>query len=108
MPARQMSSINRPGHTDVRWFHSETVTDANSDPVIVPSIGRDAAIAVTPGTNAKVQYTLSDYDAIEADTAVWYDWDAGVITDPTADAVAGSVSALRLVSTGASSWQVSV
>ncbi len=69
---------------------------------------RDASVAVTPGTDAKVQYSLSSYADLEADTAVWHDWPSGTVTAATVDGIAGNVSALRLVSTGASTWEVTV
>ncbi len=106
MPYTQMQSRTLEHRTDVRWFHSETVTDTTSDPLILPAVGRDVAVGVVPGTDAKVQYTLSGYDAIEADTATWHDWPAGTVAEQTADSITGAVSALRLVSTGASSWEV--
>lgn len=106
MPIQEMRSETRESRTDVRWFHSETVTDDTCDPLIIPAVGRDVAVAVTPGTDALVQYTLSGYDAIEADTATWHDWPGGVVTDPTVDSITGAASALRLVSTGASTWEV--
>jgi hypothetical protein len=106
MPIQEMRSESLPHRTDVRWFHAETVTDATSDPLVLPSLGREVAVAVTPGTDAKVQYTLSGYDAIEADTATWHDWPKGIVTEAATDAVLGGVSALRLVSTGVSDWEV--
>ncbi|TFH84814.1 hypothetical protein EQG41_20435 [Billgrantia azerbaijanica] len=106
MPIQQMRSETLPHRTDVRWFHAETVTDATSDPLVLPSLGRDIAVAVAPGTSARVEYTLSGYDAIEAGTAAWHAWPAGDVTEAATDVVAGAVSALRLVSTGASEWEV--
>ncbi|MDR5867299.1 hypothetical protein [Halomonas koreensis] len=105
---REMRSETLPSRTDPRWFHKETVTDATSEPVILPSLGREAAVAVSPGTNAKVQYTLSSYDAIADDTAVWHDWPAGAATEAAVDSITGAASALRLVSTGTSSWEITV
>lgn len=106
MPIQEMRSETLPHRTDVRWFHSETVTDATSDPLILPSLGRDVAVAVTPGTAATVQYTLSSYADIVTGSAVWHDWPAGEVAEATADVVLGATSALRLVSTGASDWEV--
>jgi hypothetical protein len=106
MPINEMRSESLPHRTDVRWFHAETVTDATSEPLIIPSLGRDVAVAVTPGTDALVQFSLSSYADLEAGTAEWFDWPEGEVAEPTADGIAGSVSALRLVSTGASTWEV--
>lgn len=103
-----MQPQRTPGHGERRYFHTATVTDTTSDALIVPSVGRDASVSVTPGTDAKVQYTLSSYDDIEADTATWHDWPAGAATEKTADSITGAASALRLVSTGASTWEITV
>ncbi len=108
MAYNEMNSRNLPHKTDVRWFHSETVTDATSDPLILPSLGRDVAVAVTPGTAATVQYSLSSYSDVINDTATWHDWPAGEVAETTVDGIAGAASALRLVSTGGSSWEVAV
>ena len=106
MTIQEMRSESLPQRTDVRWFHSATVTNATSDPLVLPSIGREVAVAVSPGTNALVEFTLSSYADIENDTAAWYSWPSGTITADTTDSVSGAVSALRLTSTGASSWEV--
>ncbi|WP_136247935.1 hypothetical protein [Halomonas borealis] len=108
MAYNEMQSRALPHRTDVRWFHSETVTDATSDPLILPSLGRDAAVSVTPGTGATVQYTLSSYADVINVTATWHDWPAGSVTEATVDGIAGSASALRLLSTGASEWEVAL
>ncbi|NIC05264.1 hypothetical protein [Billgrantia bachuensis] len=108
MPIQEMRSESLVGRADVRWFHTETVTDATSDPLIIPSVGRDVAVAVTPGTAASLQYTLSNYAAIEEGSATWHDWPAGEVVETNVDSIAGTVSALRLVSTGASTWEVTV
>lgn len=104
----EMRSERLPNRTDVRWFHTETVTDDTSEPLIVPAIDRDAAVAVTPGTSARVEYTLSSYDDIKDAAASWHPWPHGDIASPLADAVEGNISALRLVSTGTSGWEVTV
>lgn len=104
----EMRSERLPSRTDVRWFHAATVTDTTSPPLIIPSVGRDAAVSVTPGTAALVQYTMSSYAAIEGDTAIWHEWDEGEVAAAATSMIDGSVTALRLVSTGASNWEVSV
>jgi len=104
----EMKPITRIEADDKRHFHQATVTDTTSIPLRIPAIGRDAAVSVTPGTNAKVQFTLSSYDEIETDNAVWEDWPSGVVTSATYDLITGAAAALRIVSTGASTWRVSV
>ncbi len=103
-----MLTQRTPSFGKRRHYHSETVTDATSEPLVIPSLGREAAVAVMPGTDALVQFTLSGYDAIAAGTATWHDWPSGTVTTTTTDGVVGNVSALRLVSTGASDGEVSV
>ncbi len=105
---QEMRSETLPSRTDVRWFHNETVTDATSEPLIIPSLGREVAVAVTPGTDALVQYSLSSYADIEGDTATWHDWDEGAVTEAASSLIDGSVTALRMISTGASDWEVTV
>lgn len=110
MPINEMRSESLPHRTDVRWFHSETVTDATSDPLVLPALpGREtAAVSVMPGTSAKVQYTASAYADLEDGTATWHDWPAGSVSTATADDVKTCITALRLVSVGASDWEVTV
>ena len=89
-----------------RRQHTETVTDDTSDPMLIPVDAKTVAVAVTPGTSARVEYSLSSYADIEADTAKWHAWPHGDIADALSDAVDSRVTALRLVSTGASTWEV--
>lgn len=108
MPIQEMYSEILPHRSDVRWFHSEMVTDTISDPLILSAVGRDAAVVVSPGTSARVEYTLSSYADLEGGSAIWLPWGEGDVTTLTGSVVVGAVSALRLVSTGASTWQVAV
>lgn len=89
-----------------RRQHTETVTDATSGPLLIPVDAETVAVAVTPGTSARVEYSLSSYADIEADTATWHAWPHGDTANAIADAVDARVTALRLVSTGASDWEV--
>lgn len=90
--------------------YSETVTDATSDAVVIPTGVRQVAVGVEPGvepgTDALVQYSLSDYDAIEADTAAWFDWSEGTATSDAAATIPESATAVRMTSTGASTWYI--
>lgn len=108
MPIQEMRSETLAHRTDVRWFHSETVADGTGEPLIIPSLGRDASVLVSPGTSARVEFSLSSYADIEADTATWHAWPHGDVSAAVSDVVDGSVSALRLVSTGESEWEVTV
>ena len=104
MKSTSSGSSNLSGQLSFR--HTETVTDATSEALSVPAMDRETLIVVQPGTSAKVQYTLSSAEAIEADTAIWIDWPAGSVTEQTTDAISGAITALRLVSVGASTWEV--
>lgn len=96
----------------VRYHHKETVTDATSAPLGLPYLDHDLAVIVSPGAvagnSATVQYTLSSEADIDAGTAIWADWDVGSVTAPAFGLISRSVSAVRLVSVGASTWEVSV
>lgn len=104
----EMQSNALPGRTDHRWFHSQAINTGTSDPLIIPSVGRDAVVTVRPGISARVQFSASSYSKINDDTANWYDWPAGDVTVPTSDAVIGGITAIRLVSVGVSSWEVAL
>lgn len=97
-------AVNNPGRISYR--HSETVTDATSEPLSIEVNDKPAIVVVVPGTDAKVQYTLSFPADVDAGNAVWIDWPAGTVTVQTVDSIEGAVTALRLVSTGASKWEV--
>lgn len=105
---QEMRSESLPSRTDVRWFHTETVADATSNPLMVPAVDRPVAIVVTPGASARVEYTLSGYAAVIDGAGTWLPWPAGDVSDPTGDSAVGAVTALRLVSTGASTWEVTL
>lgn len=96
----------RPGSSGRYWAFSETVTDGTSEPLVVPDSDGIVAVSVTPGTSARVEYSLSSYAGIGADTATWHAWPHGDIADALSDAVDARITALRLVSTGASDWEV--
>lgn len=97
-----------PEGSDRRYhFHGE-VTDATSDAVRLPGVGGDATVTVSPGTNATVQFTAASPKEIEDGTAVWIDWPSGEVTAPASDSITTAVGALRLISTGASTWEISL
>ncbi|MBE0403067.1 hypothetical protein [Halomonas citrativorans] len=107
---QEMRSERLPYRTDVRWFHTETVTDGTGAPLIIPAVGRDAAVAVMPGVaaSAQVEFTISRYDEVRLGNAIWHAWPAGAAEEASADVVSGAVTALRLVSTGESRWEVAL
>ena len=55
-------------------------------------------LSVSGGGTGKVQYTLSNRAQVIAGSAVWKDWDAGIVSSNTDDALY-HVSAIRLVNT---------
>ena len=89
-----------------KYRYEGTVVDTTGDTVILENTGQDVLMGVIPGTSATVQYTLSSLDKVKDNTAVWYDWPNGSVTEPTQDSVSSLVTALRLVSVGTSNWEV--
>jgi hypothetical protein len=98
-------AVYSPGRISYR--HTETVTDGTSDPLSIEINDKPAIVVVQPGTSAKVQYSISHPDAIDSEAGIWVDWPEGDVTVLTAASIEGAVTALRLVSTGASTWEVS-
>lgn len=85
------------------WFYTETVANGmTSDPVKIHLSGKrpyNITLAIIAGSGTgKIQYTLDDDNAIDADTAVWFDWDKGEITGTETDVIIAPVSAIRGVS----------
>jgi len=95
-----------------RYTHSEDLTDATSEPVFLPNTGRDLLVAVLPGqiagNKSRVEFTVSDPKKVEANTAAWFPWAAGDATTNTFAALSGNLTAVRMVSTGISSWELVV
>lgn len=103
-----MKRVAGQGGTKIRFLHTETVVDTTSVPLMVENTGTVALVAVMPGTSARVEYSLSAPEAVAAGTATWHSWPSGDVTGISTDSVASSVTALRLVSVGSSSWEVVV
>jgi len=105
---RDLSQLNYYGYanTTIRFIYKETVTDSTSDALMIPKEDIDAVVAVSPGTSATVQYTISSFNNVEDGTAIWIDWTDGEVTEITASTITGNITALRLISTGASTWEV--
>lgn len=64
-----------------------------------------AAIHPASGT-AKVQFSLSSAAEIEAGRGNWIDWTKGSVSASTADAMIGSVIAIRGVATATATLEV--
>lgn len=83
--------------------HAETVTAGNtSDPVSVHGV-RTLSIGVTPGSGGSglVEFSLSSPEAVAGDTANWFEWPKGAVTEASHDAIIGPVTALRFTATTA-------
>lgn len=89
---------------------SETVAvSTTTDPVIVKGFS-DIVVSIDIGscTDAKIQYTLDDEDAIDGATADWFDWDSGSVTADTSSVITKCVG-LRAVNGDGSNtfkWKV--
>lgn len=90
-----------------RYHFAGAATDATSEALYLPSEARGVVVGVTPGTSARVEVTISTIAEVEAATATWYPWASGDVTEATIDYLSFNVTALRLVSTGTSNWEVS-
>ena len=94
------------------WQYTEDVaTGATSEPVKIKSNENGlyhVSIALIAGTgNGKMQYTLDSDAEIDAGTAVWFDWEMGICTGNTIDAIISPVSAVRCVSiSGAMTFKI--
>ena len=107
---RNVKTDHGVGEHGRRFYFTESVTDVTSDPVRLPITPSLVLVHVTPnsGASALVQFTLSTNEAIESDSAQWIDWPLGAVTEETLDAAEGAITALRLVSTGTTTWEISI
>jgi len=83
--------------------HHEVIADgATGDYVLIPPLGSEgtkATCTVIAGAGTgKFQHSTSTVASVEADTAVWIDWDAGDTTLSVSDTLMAPVTALRGVS----------
>ncbi len=78
---------------------SETVYMMHDKPKV------SAAIHPDSGT-AKIQFSLSAASEIEAGRGKWIDWTKGSVSAATADAMIGSVIAIRGVATATATLEV--
>lgn len=101
-----VETLNNQASSD--WPYEATVFSGTSAPLYIPNTGLDAGVYVDPQTTAHVEYTLSSQAKIEANTATWVVWPLGNVSQPTDDAVSTTVTALRLVSTDSTYWQVTL
>ena len=94
------------------WHYTENVASGEtSEPVKIKSNENGlyhVSIALIAGTgDGKMQYTLDSDAEIDADTAIWFDWELGTCTGNTIDAIVSPVSAVRCVSvSGAMTFKI--
>lgn len=91
----------------------ETVDAGSQSTVLVGAdnysrIPPRTSVAVTPhGGSARIEKSLSHRNDVLAGTATWHTWQSGSVTSSAHDALAGPVTALRLVVvTGSATWEV--
>lgn len=99
-----------------RYHFQQTVTaGAASDPVLLPSVYHHnpgyapAAVYASPGGGgtARIEFSLSTPEEVEAGSATWLPWPDGDVSAGTVRTVAGPVTALRCVATTANAaWGV--
>lgn len=79
-----------------------SVDDGETSDFVKLEYNTATSVAVHPsGGNglAKCQYTLSDFDLVQAGSARWLDWPLGNVRSSDADFIIGAATAVRLVST---------
>lgn len=79
------------------WRQEYTLSaPADGDSVLVPTgiVNVNAAIFIATG-EGKIQFTFDTKAKVEADTANWFDWDAGNVTAPTTSSFFQDMTAIR-------------
>lgn len=82
---------------------------ANSVPLMTGDMYPITVVCIPGGSTAKIQYTTSPESEVEADSALWRDWEAGEVTETTESVFDGPMTALRLVNVSGSEpakWEV--
>lgn len=92
---------------DYKFFRVAATFTGTSDTIYMmcgtPTVS--AAIHPASGT-AKIQFSLSSAAEIEAGRGRWIDWSKGSVAASTADALFGSVIAIRGVATASATIEV--
>lgn len=91
-----------------RYYFKETVPAGTTLPVRIPQTDNPTIVHVVPQASATVQYTLSKDRDIEKGQALWLDWPKGDVAADTIDSAIGAITALRLVSSGTTFWEISI
>lgn len=81
-----------------------TVDSATSDPIYIPRETHEVGLCVSPNSGTcLVQYTISSFDDIQSDNAIWADWDDGAVSDVAIRTLYGPVNAVRFLAAGGDS-----
>lgn len=89
-------NINTPNGFE---YKGVALSSAGNGPsVIIPTQIRTVSVRllVSGSSSGNVQYSLSTLAEVLADTAIWQEWDSGVVTAHTTD-TANPVTAIRQV-----------
>ena len=89
---------------EMAWEYEVTLSSVTtSDAILLPRgiNGGVTTISFTGTAEGKVQSTSSSFNTIRNGTAIWVDWDAGVVTVTTQDAFSPPPTAIRLNQTSA-------
>lgn len=107
-----MNSMERGlgfGTNQARGHYREATPAGTSDILSVMGTGADVLVMVAPaeGATAEVQYTISAYAHLAADTAMWQSWPEGAVSEVTSGALSSGITGIRVIATGgAVDWEV--
>lgn len=102
---QKMTAVAGSGTTQQQHFFSNTES-GTSEPLLIPNTGSDVLVVLVPDAAATVQFTISSPASVREGTATWLDWDQGEVTTPSHARVIAGITALRVVSAGAYTWEV--
>lgn len=92
---------------DYRFFRVSVTFSGTSETIYMPCGVPTASAAIHPASGtAKVQFSLSAASEIEANRGRWIDWPKGSVSVSTADALIGSIIAIRGVATASATIEV--
>jgi hypothetical protein len=88
---------------ELGYHYEETIaTGVTSDAIVIPPLkvgSKRVTCTIHAGANTgKFEFTTSSDAKITAGTAVWQDWNLGVVTGSNSDSLVGQVTGLRGVS----------
>lgn len=91
-----MEALNEEGFGF--YYVEVSVTGGQTSDYVKLPYNAQSSVAIYPNNRAKVQYTLSSIDKLEAGTADWIDWPLGSINRNDSDTIVGVATSVRLVS----------